>query len=159
MQSLTDTYTLKNGVEIPCIGLGTWQTPEGELAYNAVRDALSHGYRHVDTAAVYGNEVSVGRAVRESGIPREEIFVTSKLWNTVRGCDETKKAFEESLERLGLDYLDLYLIHWPNPKGFRHRWKEANAESWRAMEDLHKAGRIRAIGISNFLKHHIDALL
>lgn len=159
MQSLTDTYTLKNGVEIPCIGLGTWQTPEGELAYNAVRDALSHGYRHVDTAAVYGNEVSVGRAVRESGIPREEIFVTSKLWNTVRGCDETKKAFEESLERLGLDYLDLHLIHWPNPKGFRHRWKEANAESWRAMEDLHKAGRIRAIGISNFLKHHIDALL
>jgi diketogulonate reductase-like aldo/keto reductase len=159
MQSLTDTYTLKNGVEIPCIGLGTWQTPEGELAYNAVRDALSLGYRHVDTAAVYGNEVSVGRAVRESGIPREEIFVTSKLWNTVRGYDETKKAFEESLERLGLDYLDLYLIHWPNPKGFRHRWKEANAESWRAMEDLHKAGRIRAIGISNFLKHHIDALL
>jgi len=159
MRSLTDTYTLKNGVEIPCIGLGTWQTPEGELAYNAVRDALSLGYRHVDTAAVYGNEVSVGRAVRESGIPREEIFVTSRLWNTVRGYDETKKAFEESLERLGLDYLDLHLIHWPNPKGFRHRWKEANAESWRAMEDLHKAGRIRAIGISNFLKHHIDALL
>ena len=92
MRSLTDTYTLKNGVEIPCIGLGTWQTPEGELAYNAVRDALSHGYRHVDTAAVYGNEVSVGRAVRESGIPREEIFITSRLWNTVRGCDETKKS-------------------------------------------------------------------
>ncbi|HHW27118.1 MAG TPA: aldo/keto reductase [Firmicutes bacterium] len=159
MQSLTDTYTLKNGVEIPCIGLGTWQTPDGETAYNAVRDALSLGYRHVDTAAVYRNEASVGRAVTESGIPREEIFVTSKLWNTVRGYDETKQAFEETLERLGLDYLDLYLIHWPNPAGFRHMWKEANAETWRAMEDLYKAGRIRAIGISNFLEHHINALL
>jgi len=159
MKSLTDTYTLKNGVEIPCIGLGTWQVPDGEIAYRAVRDALSLGYRHIDTAAIYGNEASVGRAVRESGIPREEIFVTSKLWNTVRGYEETKKAFEETLGRLGLEYLDLYLIHWPNPVGFRSRWQEANAETWRAMEELYKAGRIRAIGISNFHEHHIDALL
>ncbi|HHT85715.1 MAG TPA: aldo/keto reductase [Firmicutes bacterium] len=159
MKSLTDTYTLQNGVEIPCIGLGTWQVPDGELAYNAVRDALSLGYRHVDTAAVYGNEASVGQAVRESGIPREEIFVTSKLWNSVRGYKETHEAFEETLKKLGLEYLDLYLIHWPNPAGFRNVWKEANAETWRAMEDLYKAGRIRAIGISNFLQHHIDALL
>lgn len=157
--SLTDTYTLSNGVQIPCIGLGTWQVPDGEAAYKAVRDALEIGYRHVDTAAVYGNEASVGRAIRDSGIPREEIFVTSKLWNTVRGYNETKQAFEETLQRLGLDYLDLYLIHWPNPAGFRHRWKEANTETWRAMEDLYKEGRIRAIGISNFMKHHIDALL
>jgi diketogulonate reductase-like aldo/keto reductase len=156
---LTDTYTLHNGVEIPCIGLGTWQVPDGDLAYNAVRDALSIGYRHVDTAAVYGNEESVGRAVRDSGIPRDQIFVTSKLWNTVRGYNETKEAFEETLRKLGLDYLDLYLIHWPNPAGFRDRWKEANAETWRAMEDLYKEGRIRAIGISNFLEHHIEALL
>ncbi|HHX10749.1 MAG TPA: aldo/keto reductase [Firmicutes bacterium] len=159
MKSLADTYTLQNGVEIPCIGLGTWQVPDGEIAYSAVRDALSLGYRHVDIAAIYRNEESVGRAVRDSGIPREQIFVTSKLWNTVRGYNETKAAFEETLEKLGLEYLDLYLIHWPNPAGFRDRWKEANAESWRAMEYLYKAGRIRAIGISNFLEHHISALL
>jgi diketogulonate reductase-like aldo/keto reductase len=159
MKSLTDCFTLNNGVKIPCIGFGTWQTQDGGAAVDAVRAALAAGYRHIDTAAAYGNEASVGRAVRESGIPREEVFVTSKLPNTAHGYETARAAFEATLNALGLDYLDLYLIHWPNPAGVRDHWAEANAEAWKAMEEFYRAGRIRAVGVSNFHARHLDALL
>ena len=154
-------YILNNGVSIPVLGFGTWKAENGEVAYQAVLEALKAGYRHIDTAAIYQNEESVGRAIRDSGIPRQEIFVTTKLWNTNHSYEEARQAFEESMEKLGLDYLDLYLIHWPNPKPLRenNEWKTRNAEVWRAMEDLYKEGKIRAIGVSNFLPHHLDALL
>ena len=155
------SYTLNNGVSIPVLGFGTWKAENGEVAYQAVLEALKAGYRHIDTAAIYKNEESVGRAIRDSGIPRQKIFVTTKLWNTNHSSDEARQAFEESMEKLGLDYLDLYLIHWPNPKPLRENdeWKTRNAEVWRAMEDLYQEGKIRAIGVSNFLPHHLDALL
>ena len=161
MKSQLDTYKLSNGVEIPCIGFGTWQTPNGDVAVQAVQCALESGYRHIDTAAVYGNEASVGKAIRMSGVRREELFVTTKLWNNRHSYAQALKAFDESLDKLGLDYLDLYLIHWPNPIDLREgdRWIQANAEAWRAMEELYEAGRIRAIGISNFRVHHMEALL
>jgi diketogulonate reductase-like aldo/keto reductase len=159
MKSLTDCYQLSNGVKIPCIGFGTWQAPDGETTVNAVKDALSQGYRHIDTAAAYGNEESVGRAVKESGIPREEIFITSKLWNSDHGYEAALKAFDATMKKLDTDYLDLYLIHWPNPIQFRKNWKEANASTWKAFEELYKAKKIRSIGISNFRPHHIDALM
>ena len=161
MKSQLDTYKLSNGVEIPCIGFGTWQTPNGDVAVQAVQCALESGYRHIDTAAVYGNEASVGKAIRMSGVRREELFVTTKLWNNRHSYAQALKAFDESLDKLGLDYLDLYLIHWPNPIDLREgdRWIQANAEAWRAMEELYEAGRIRAIGISNFRPHHMEALL
>jgi len=158
-KSLTDCYELSNGVKIPCVGFGMWQTPNGEVAVQAAKAALKAGYRHIDTAQGYGNEGSVGRAIAESGIPREEIFITSKLNNGVRGYEETIAAFEESCAKLGTDYLDLFLIHWPNPLKWRENWKQHNAETWRAFEDLYKAGRIRAIGISNFWPRHVEALL
>ena len=159
MNQLTDSYTLHNGVQIPCVGFGTWKTPDGDVAENSVRTAIEAGYRHIDTAAIYGNEASVGRGIRASGVNREDLFVTTKLWNDVRGYNETIEAFHKSMEKLGLDYLDLYLIHWPNPARFRDNWQHNNAETWRAMEDLYKAGKIRAIGISNFRVHHMEALM
>lgn len=159
MNKLTDCYKLSNGVEIPCIGLGTWQVKEGGDAVEAVKLAIKNGYRHIDTAQGYGNEESVGKAIKESGVAREELFITSKLQNTIRGYEDTVSAFNETMEKLNLEYLDLFLIHWPNPIKFRDDWKNMNSESWRAIEDMYKAGRVRAIGISNFLPHHIDALL
>jgi len=157
-KSLKDAYTLSNGVEIPCIGFGTWQADE-EAARQSVLTALETGYRHIDTAQAYENEAGVGRAIGQSGIDRREIFLTTKLANPYRGYDETMRRFEESLERLQTDYLDLFLIHWPRPADFRDDWKEQNRETWRAFEDLYRAGRVRSIGISNFRPHHIDALL
>jgi diketogulonate reductase-like aldo/keto reductase len=157
--SLTDTFTLSNGVEIPCVGFGTWQTPDGEAAVSAVKAALQAGCRHIDTAAGYGNEESVGRAIRESGIPRKEIFVTTKLKNDDHGYEAALAAFEESARKLGLDYIDLYLIHWPNPVKFRAHWQEANAATWRAFEELYRAGKVRSIGVSNFHERHIEPLL
>lgn len=157
--SLTETYKLNNGVEIPIIGFGTWQTPDGQVAEESVLAALNSGYRHIDTAAAYGNEESVGAAIKKSGINRHELFVTTKLWNSDHGYQNTKKAIDTSLEKLGLDYLDLYLIHWPNPAAMRDNWVELNAESWQAMEEAVQAGKIRAIGVSNFRKHHLDELL
>lgn len=157
--SLTDTYTLNNGVKIPVVGFGTWQTPDGNIAESSVREALNAGYRHIDTAAAYGNQESVGRGIRKSGVPRDEIFVTTKLWNKDHGYQAAKQAIDRSLMELGLDYLDLYLIHWPNPEAFRDRWQEMNADSWRAMEEAVQAGKIRAIGVSNFHPKHLDALL
>lgn len=157
--SLTDRYKLNNGVKIPIIGFGTWQTPDGQVAEESVLAALKSGYRHIDTAAAYGNEESVGAAIKKSGINRHELFVTTKLWNSDHGYQNTKKAIDTSLEKLGLDYLDLYLIHWPNPATMRDNWAELNAESWQAMEEAVQAGKIRAIGVSNFRKHHLDELL
>jgi diketogulonate reductase-like aldo/keto reductase len=159
LKSLTDTYTLSNGVEIPCIGFGTWQTPDGDVAVSSVLSALEAGYRHIDTAQGYGNEESVGIAVKKSGIKREEIFITSKLANSDHGYEKTMAAFEGTMKRLDMDYLDLYLIHWPNPIAFRDNWQEANAGTWKAFEELYKAKRIRAIGISNFHPHHIEELM
>jgi diketogulonate reductase-like aldo/keto reductase len=155
MKAENGFYKLANGVEIPCIGLGTWQIPDGDACVRAVRDALDVGYRHIDTAAAYGNEAGVGRAIRESGIPREQVFITSKLKNTDRGFQETVDALELSLRKLDVEYLDLYLIHWPNPIFFRDRWQTVVAETWRAFEDLYERSKVRAIGVSNFLPHHL----
>lgn len=157
MNKITDTFKISNGVEIPCMGLGTWQSKD-EVARISVLSALSHDYRLIDTAAAYGNERGVGAGIKQSGLPREEIFVTSKLRNADHGYRATLDAFELTMEKLGLEYLDLYLIHWPNPVQFRTTWEEATAGTWRAFEELYKAGRIRAIGVSNFMPHHIETL-
>lgn len=152
-------YNLNNDVSIPSLAFGTWQVEDGKVAVTSIKEALRVGYRHIDTAMMYGNEESVGKAVKLSEVPREDIFITSKLANVIRGYDETIKAVNESLDKMETDYLDLYLIHWPNPVKYRKQWKKANAESWRALEDLYKARKLRSIGISNFQPHHIDALL
>ncbi|MBQ2824006.1 MAG: aldo/keto reductase [Oscillospiraceae bacterium] len=157
MKNLTDKYKLINGVEIPCLGFGTWQIA-GETAETAVAEAIRAGYVHIDTAAAYENEEFVGAGIKRSGIKRDELFLTTKLWNNVRGYDETIAACEDSLKKLGTDYVDLYLIHWPNPLKFRSCWKEKNAETWRAFEQLYKDGKVRAIGVSNFCRRHLDAL-
>lgn len=142
--------TLNNGVKIPVIGLGTFRARENE-AYEATLHALKVGYRHIDTAMIYQNEHEVGRAIRDSNIPREELFITTKLWNTDQGYDSAFKAYQKSLDELGLDYLDLYLIHWP--KSYKK-----TAESWRALETLYKDKKVRAIGVSNFNFHHLEHL-
>lgn len=142
---------LGNGVEIPRVGLGVFRASRGEETRRAVLEALRLGYRHIDTARVYGNEADVGAALRESGLPRGDVFVTTKLWNDDQGYDGALRAFDASLERLGLDVLDLYLLHWPVP-GRR-------LESWRALERLYADGRVRAIGVSNFMDRHLDELL
>ena len=146
---LTDCYTLSNGVKIPCIGYGTWQTPD-DVAAQSVQCALQNGYRHIDTAAAYGNEKSVGEGIRRSGVKREDIFVTTKHWIDMRGYEKTIQAFETSLMALGLDYLDLYLIHQPYGDVYG---------SWRAMEELYREGRIRAIGVSNFYPDRLQDLI
>ncbi|MDB4935396.1 MAG: oxidoreductase of aldo/keto reductase family, subgroup 1 [Labilithrix sp.] len=147
----TATRPLLSGGTIPQVGLGVWQSPRGAVTRDAVLTALRHGYRHVDTARIYGNEKDVGAAVRESGIPREEIFVTTKLWNEDHGYDAALGAFDASLERLGLEYVDLYLIHWPVP-GKRK-------DTWRAMERIKAGGRAKHIGVSNYLVKHLEELL
>lgn len=152
-------FELKNGVIIPNIGFGTWRVPESEQCVESVLTALDCGYRHIDTAYFYKNEKSIGEAVAQSGIHRGDIFITSKLWNDYHGYESTLKVFEETLENLGTDYLDLYLIHWPNPKKFRDDWAKSNAETWRAFEKLYRDGRVRAIGVSNFMPHHLDELM
>lgn len=151
-------YTLQDGNKIPVIGFGTWQAEDGEIAKHSVATALEAGYTHIDTAKIYGNESSVGQAIKESGIPREDLFITTKLWNTDHSYEKAKEAIDQSLSTLGLDYLDLYLIHWPNPVAFRDNWEEANAQSWLAMEEAVSEGKIKSIGVSNFLIHHLQAL-
>jgi len=159
MDKPTDRYQLSNGQGIPCLGFGTWQIPDGDAAVSSVSAALRFGYRHIDTAAFYQNEKSIGRAIRESGLDRQEIFVTSKAWNSDRGYDGAKRAFERSLKNLGMDYLDLYLIHWPSSKSRFADWEKINLDTWRAFAELYKEGRIKAIGVSNFLVHHLKALM
>ncbi len=154
---LNDTFKISNGTRIPIMGLGTWQADDPTTRM-AVLSALSLGYRLIDTAAAYGNELGVGQGVKDSGLKREEIFITSKLRNADHGYDNTVRAFEKTLEKLDTDYLDLYLIHWPNPVQYRTNWQEATAGTWKAFEEFYRAGRIRAIGVSNFMPHHIEEL-
>lgn len=148
--SIADTVTLRGGVEMPRLGLGTYKSAEGGDVEGAVRVALEAGYRLIDTASLYANEEGIGRAVAGSGVPREQLFITSKVWNTEQGYEQTLAAAHHSLERLGTDYLDLYLVHWPIP-----RLMEA---TWRAMEELLATGRTRAIGVCNHLEHHLEQL-
>ncbi len=157
--NLSTTIKLKTGYEIPMLGYGTWQSPNDEDTVNSIVTAIKTGYRHIDGAAVYGNEVSVGTGIEKSGIKREELFLTSKVWNKDKGYETTLAAFEKTLSDLKTDYLDLYLIHWPNSAHDKGNWQQKNADTWRAMEKLHKEGKIRSIGLSNFMPHHIDELL
>lgn len=150
-------FVLNNGLALPNIAFGTWQIPD-ETVDQAVREAVDVGYRLIDTAADYRNEKGVGRGVRTCGLDRSRIFVTSKLWNSERGYDTTLRAFDKTMASLGLDYLDLYLIHWPASPSRFPDWRELNRDTWRAMEELCRAGRIRAIGVSNFRIHHLQAL-
>jgi methylglyoxal/glyoxal reductase len=151
--SLLSTTTLNNGVKMPWLGFGVFKVQEGEEVVNSVKTALEVGYRSIDTAAIYRNEEGVGQAIAESNVPREELFVTTKVWNGDQGYEATLAAFETSLNKLGLDYLDLYLIHWPVPS------KGLYVETWKALEKLFKDGRVRAIGVSNFNVNHLEDLL
>ncbi|WP_249870375.1 aldo/keto reductase [Oceanobacillus saliphilus] len=148
---LQDTVTLNNGIKMPGFGLGVYKVENGQTVINAVKTAIMHGYRSVDTASFYNNEDGVGQGIREAGIPREEIFLTSKVWNEEQGYESTLKAFDRSLKKIGTDYLDLYLIHWP----VKGKYKE----TWRAMEELYADGKVRAIGVSNFHVHHLQDLM
>lgn len=141
---------LNNGVKMPWVGFGTFKIKDKNTAISSVKEALRLGYRHIDTAAIYGNEEAVGEAIKESKVKREDIFLTSKLWNSEHDYDRALKAFDESLKKLGTDYLDLYLIHWPG---------KSNKDVWKAIEKLYKDGRIKAIGVSNFKVHHLEELI
>ncbi|MGD6902322.1 aldo/keto reductase [Bacillus infantis] len=150
-KSLQDTTKLHNGVEMPWFGLGVFKVQEGSEVIDSVKAAIKNGYKSIDTAAIYGNEEGVGQAIKESGAPREDLFITTKVWNSEQGYDSALAAFDESLSKLGLDYVDLYLIHWP----VKGKYKD----TWRALEKLYKDGRVRAIGVSNFHVHHLEDLL
>ncbi|MBK7455721.1 MAG: aldo/keto reductase [Anaerolineales bacterium] len=149
--SIKDCALLNNGLEMPWLGFGVYQINDGQEVVQAVRNALEIGYRSIDTATVYGNEQGVGKAIRESGIPRENIFLTTKVWNNDQRGERTLAAFEESLKRLETEYVDLYLVHWPV--------KGCYQETWRAMEKIYQSGRAKAIGVSNFLVHHLEDIL
>lgn len=150
-KSLQGTVTLHNGVKMPYFGLGVYKIEDGNDVINSVKTALKIGYRSIDTAALYENEEGVGQAIKDSGIPREEIFVTTKVWNTDHGYENTLKAFDKSIAKLGLEYVDLYLIHWPG--------KDKFVDTWRALEKLYREGLVRAIGVSNFKPHHLQTLM
>ncbi len=153
-QHITDlqgTFKLHNGVAMPYFGLGVYLAEDGQEVVNAVKWALDAGYRHIDTAAVYHNEEGVGRGIAESGLKREEVFLVSKVWNSDQGYESTLKAFDASLQRLGTDYLDLYLVHWPVDGKYK--------DTWRALEKLYAEKKVRAIGVSNFLQHHLEDLM
>lgn len=150
---------LYNGISMPEIGFGTWKAPTGEVTVEAVKAAIECGYTHIDCAAIYGNEKEVGLGIKESNVDRKNLFITSKLWNDVRGYQETIDAFNQTLNDLQLDYLDLYLIHWPRPVKYHDNYIEKNIESWKAMEDLYKQGKIKAIGVSNFKIHHMEEIM
>lgn len=160
MTVITEPVTFNNNVQAPQVGFGTWQIPNGPIAYNAVKAALEAGYRHIDTAYAYHNEESVGKAIKDSGIPREDIFITSKLPGEVKNANQVTEYFQSTIDSLGVDYLDLYLIHapWPwNQIGSRH--DAENVAVWREMEKLYQAGKIKAIGVSNFDVHDLENLL
>jgi len=159
MNILDETFTLNTGATIPKIGFGTWQIPNGEEAYNSTALALANGYRHIDTALVYGNEASVGKAIRDSGIDRSELFITTKLPAEIKDASKVQEAFETSLINLGLEYVDLYLIHAPWPWSERGAdYRKENGEVWTQMEAIYKTGRAKAIGVSNFVVSDLEAL-
>jgi diketogulonate reductase-like aldo/keto reductase len=148
---INSAFKLHNGVEMPCLGLGVFKAQDGDEVVNAVQGAIDTGYRHIDTAAIYRNEKGVGKGIKNSGIDRKNIFLTSKVWNADQGYDSTIKALQTSLGKLGTDYLDLYLVHWP----VKGKYKE----TWRAMEKLYSEGKVRAIGVSNFMQHHLEDII
>lgn len=151
LQGLQDTAELHNGVRMPRLGLGVWKVTEEGQVEQAIKDAVNAGYRSIDTAKIYGNEEGVGRAIADVSVPREELFITTKVWNAEQGYDSTLAAFEESRRKLGIEIIDLYLIHWP----VKGKYKE----TWRALEQLYKDGKVRAIGVCNFHVHHLEDLL
>lgn len=163
MESLTTRINLNNGTAIPMFGYGTYKIKDKDEAYNSVRLALKNGYRHIDTAAFYENEKYVANAIKdfmkESNTAREDIFVTSKVWKTELGYDKTLAAFEKTMDEMQMDYLDLYLVHWPASYAFDDDWKNTNRDTWKAMTEIYKSGRVKAIGVSNFLTHHLDTII
>jgi len=158
MKSIYDTYTLNNEMQIPCMGFGTYKAAQGNNV-EILKTAIEAGYRYFDTASFYGTEEYVGKAVKESQIPREEFFLVSKMWKDEMGYEKTKKALEDTLRRLQTDYLDIYLIHWPRPTADCENWKEIDLETWRAMEEMYAEGKIRGLGLSNFLPQHLENIL
>lgn len=154
-----DTYTLLNGIKMPILGYGMWQNTVPEEAIQGVEDAIEVGYRHIDGAGAYQNEDFVGQALKEIGISRDKLFLTSKLQNSAHGYENVRREVEETLEKLGTDYLDLYLIHWPVVKGHGHDWKKDNLDTWRAFEELYDEGVLKAIGVSNFSVEHLNNLV
>ncbi|WP_282034962.1 aldo/keto reductase [Metabacillus indicus] len=150
-KNLQDTTALHNGVKMPWFGLGVFKVEDGNEVVNSVKWAIEAGYKSIDTAAIYGNEEGVGQAIKESGVAREELFITTKVWNADQGYDSTLKAFDESMKKLGLEYLDLYLVHWP----VKGKYKE----TWKALETLYKEGKVKAIGVSNFQVHHLKDVM
>ena len=163
MKNSDKTVILLNGVKMPILGFGTWKIEDEKEAFNSVKVAIETGYTHIDTASFYKNEESVGLGIKEGikskGIKREDVFVTTKVRNTEQGYENTLEAFERSLKKLDTGYVDLYLIHWPVTKTYENEWRTKIKETWKAMEKLHKEGKIRAIGVSNFLVHHLEELL
>lgn len=158
MKSIYDTYTLSNGVKIPCVAYGTYKAKD-ENGADIISAAVEEGYRYFDTASFYETESYVAEAIRRSGLPREDFFIATKLWKEEMGYEEALAACERSLKRLNTDYIDLYLIHWPKPTPDYKDWKRLDLETWRALERLYKEGKVRAIGVSNFLPHHLDNIL
>lgn len=151
--NIQDSTVLSNGLKMPWLGFGVWQVKEGDEVEKAVKHAIQTGYRSIDTAAIYGNEEGVGKAIKKSGISREQLFITTKVWNSDQGFEQTLKAFEDSKTKLQLDYLDLYLIHWPGPDQAKY------IDTWKALEKLYSDGKVRAIGVCNFNIHHLQALM
>ena len=158
MKSIYDTYTLNNGVKIPCVAYGTYKAAD-ENGADIIAAAVEEGYRYFDTASFYETEEYVAEAIRRSGLPREDFFIATKLWKEEMGYEEALAAFERSAKRLNTDYIDLYLIHWPRPTLDYKDWKQLDIDTWRALEKLYKEGKVRAIGLSNFLPHHLDNIL
>ncbi len=159
MNSIQDSYVLSNNNKIPCVGFGTWKLLEDDSSVDTIKTAIDCGYRHIDTAFSYHNEKSVGRAIRTCGLKRNELFVTTKLSNGAHGYENTMKEFEMSMNNLDIEYVDLYLVHWPRPLSIRDTWREHNEGTWKAFEELYNAGKVKAIGVSNFLETHLDAIL
>lgn len=158
MSGIEGRFVLNNGMEVPCLGFGTYNAKGGDNL-QILKDAIEVGYRYFDTASLYGTERVLGQAIKESGISREQFIIASKMWIDEMGYENTKAALQRSLTRLQTDYLDLYLIHWPRVKESDDNWKELDLDTWRAMEELVEEGKVRAIGLSNFLPHHMDNIL
>ena len=158
MNPINDCYTLENGIKIPCLGFGTYNAKGGDNL-EIIKTAIEAGYRYFDTASFYETERVLGQAIRESGIPREEFFIATKAWIDERGYDEVKAAMDRSLERLQMDYVDMYLIHWPKASLEESDWKERDVLTWRGMEEMYEAGKTKGLGLSNFLPNHLDVIL